>query len=280
MTYYIWFDESDKEGEFYSNFYGGILIKSKDFGNVLQMMKYKVEELELTNEEIKWQKVNQYTYEKYCSLVDFIFDLLENDLIKIRIFFRNNQYVPVGLTSEHKRNGFSFLYYQFIKHSFGLQYSNQTKEDITLKLFIDDIPMKGPDKAKFEEYLYRLNNDSGFKEAKIKLRYGDIQEVNSKKHIPLQLMDLVLGSICFRLNNKHKIKDPITNKRGNRTKLKELLFKRISKRIRILRPNFNIGESTGISYPSDIWDYPYSHWSFKPSNYNRDMNQSKGAKKR
>ena len=25
--YYIWFDESDKEGEFYSNFYGGILIK-------------------------------------------------------------------------------------------------------------------------------------------------------------------------------------------------------------------------------------------------------------
>lgn len=63
MTYYIWFDESDKEGEFYSNFYGGILIKSKDFGNVLQMMKYKVEELELTNEEIKWQKVNQYTYE-------------------------------------------------------------------------------------------------------------------------------------------------------------------------------------------------------------------------
>jgi hypothetical protein len=28
MTYYIWFDESDKEGEFYSNFYGGILIKS------------------------------------------------------------------------------------------------------------------------------------------------------------------------------------------------------------------------------------------------------------
>lgn len=113
MTYYIWFDESDKEGEFYSNFYGGILIKSKDFGNVLQMMKYKVEELGLTNEEIKWQKVNQYTYEKYCSLVDFIFDLLENDLIKIRIFFRNNQYVPVGLTSEHKRNGFSFLYYQF-----------------------------------------------------------------------------------------------------------------------------------------------------------------------
>lgn len=63
MTYYIWFDESDKEGEFYSNFYGGILIKSKDFGNVLQMMKYKVEELGLTNEEIKWQKVNQYTYE-------------------------------------------------------------------------------------------------------------------------------------------------------------------------------------------------------------------------
>lgn len=280
MTYYIWFDESDKDGEFYSNFYGGILIKSKDVDKVLMMMKCKIEELGLLDEEIKWQKVNHYTYDKYCILVDFIFDLLENGLAKIRIFFRNNQYEPIGLDREHRRNGFSYLYYQFIKHSFGLQYSNHTGDYVTLKLFIDDIPMKGSDKAVFENYLYGLNNDMGFKNAKIRLLHGDIQEVNSKKHLPLQLMDLILGAICFRLNDKHKMKDPETNKRGNRTKLKELLFKRISGRIRQLRPNFNIGESTGISSPSDRWDYPYSHWSFKPNNYIRDENKSKGNKKR
>ena len=84
--YYIWFDESDKEGAYYSNFYGGILVDSKNYENVLAMSKTFVEELGIT-EEIKWQKVNEYWYEKYLTLVDFIFDLLAQDYIKIRIFF-------------------------------------------------------------------------------------------------------------------------------------------------------------------------------------------------
>lgn len=35
------------------------------------------------------------------------------------------------------------------------------------------------------------------------------------------MMDLILGAICFRLNNKHKVKDSNTNRRGKRTILKE-----------------------------------------------------------
>lgn len=76
-----------------------------------------VEEVGLSGEEVKWQKVNQYTFDKYIRLVDFVFDLLENGFAKIRIFFRNNQFIPTGLTKEQKRNEFSLLYYQFIKHS-------------------------------------------------------------------------------------------------------------------------------------------------------------------
>lgn len=89
-----------------------------------------VEEVGLSGEEVKWQKVNQYTFDKYIRLVDFVFDLLENGFAKIRIFFRNNQFIPTGLTKEQKRNEFSLLYYQFIKHSFGLQYSNPTKRPV------------------------------------------------------------------------------------------------------------------------------------------------------
>ena len=91
IMYYIWFDESDKEGAYYSNFYGGILVDSKNYENVLAMSKTFVEEFGIT-EEIKWQKVNEYWYEKYLTLVDFIFELLAQGYIKIRIFFRNNQY--------------------------------------------------------------------------------------------------------------------------------------------------------------------------------------------
>ena len=63
-------------------------------------------------------------YEKYEKVVDFIFDLLKNDKMKIRIFFRNNQYRPIGLTREHKRREYQLLYYQFIKHAFGFGNKN------------------------------------------------------------------------------------------------------------------------------------------------------------
>ena len=240
--------------------------------------EYAVEEIGLAGEEIKWQKVNQYTFDKYVRLVDFVFDLLENGFAKIRIFFRNNQYVPTGLTREQKRNEFSLLYYQFIKHSFGLQYSNPTKRPVKLKLFIDDIPLKGEDKRVFESFLYRLNYDDVFNKGNIILAKGDIREVDSKKHLPLQLMDLILGAICFRLNDKHKVKDPETNRRGKRTRLKEQLYKHINSRIRGLKPGFNIGESTATIIPSDKWDYPYMHWSFKPTSSVRDVTKSKGYK--
>ena len=86
-SYYIWCDESDKEGLYYSNFYGGILIRSADLHKVLKLMSDKVAELDIT-EEIKWQKVNEYTFDRYVLLVDFIFDLLQQDLIKIRILVK------------------------------------------------------------------------------------------------------------------------------------------------------------------------------------------------
>lgn len=275
--YYIWFDESDKDGEFYSNFYGGILIKSKDIENVLYMMRIFVSENEI-NEEIKWQKVNTFNYEKYLKIVDFIFDLLKNNLIKIRIFFRNNQYIATNLTREHKRKEYSMLYYQFIKHAFGLRYSNKTDKTIYLKIMLDDIPLKGEDKNEFIDYIFKLRFDEGFKKAKINIRRRDIGEVNSKEQLPLQMMDLILGAICFRLNNKHKVKDSNTNRRGKRTILKEKIYKHICSKIREIKPGFNIGESTGISSPEDRWKYPYSHWSFKPTSCVRDLSKSKKRK--
>lgn len=49
-------------------------------------MTDKIAELEII-EEIKWQKVNEFTFDRCVLLVDFIFNLLQQDLIKIRKFF-------------------------------------------------------------------------------------------------------------------------------------------------------------------------------------------------
>lgn len=276
--YYIWFDESDKEGKYYSNFYGGILIKSEDLLSVIGKSESLINSLNLQSEEIKWQKVNQYTFDKYIKIVDFIFGLLKSGYAKIRIFFRSNQYVPVGLTPKQKRETYPRLYYQFIKHAFGLQYSNNTGKDVYLKIMLDDIPLKGEDVKTFKNYIYGLNDDSDFQNARIKIRYEDICEVDSSNHLPLQFMDLILGSICFRLNDKHKVKSDETGKRGKRTILKEKLYKYINSKIRELHPGFNIGLSTGISKKEDRWLYPYSHWSFIPSHNIRDLAKTKKRK--
>ena len=153
--YYIWFDESDKEGAYYSNFYGGILVDSKNYENVLAMSKTFVEEFGIT-EEIKWQKVNEYWYEKYLTLVDFIFDLLAQGYIKIRIFFRNNQYTAPYLTREQRHKAYPLLYYQFIKHAFGFQYSNPENKPQYLKIMLDDIPLK----VRIRRSLRNLSMDS------------------------------------------------------------------------------------------------------------------------
>lgn len=273
--YYIWLDESDKEGKYYSNFYGGILIDSEAYGEVLRLSQIEIAKVGLANEEIKWQKVNSYTFDKYKDIVDFIFFLLKSGKIKIRIFFRNNQYVPVGLTNEQKRHDYQLLYYQFIKHAFGLKYSNSEKKETNIKLLLDDMPLKGADSKVFKDYIFGLNFDDGFRNAHLHINREDICEVDSKKHIPLQFMDLILGAMCFRLNDKHKIKDPVTGKRGIRTKLKEQLYKYINQKIRELHPGFNIGISTGITELSDRWNDPYRHWSFKPTNYDRDYTKAK-----
>ena len=276
--YYIWCDESVKEGEFYSNFYGGLLIESKNLKRVLNRMEQKIQELDIT-EEIKWQKVNQHFFEKYIALVDFIFDLLEEGLIKIRIFFRHNQYVPKYLTREQMRKEYSMLYYQFIKHAFGFRYSNDSGHPVSLHIALDELPISEPEKNEFKDFLLGLENEPHYKAANIRIRRDDIQEVDSKKNLPLQMLDLILGAVCFRLNDKHKVKAEGTNRRGKRTILKEKLYRHIYFRISQMRRGFNVGVSTGLTSPIDIWTMPYRHWSFVPRMAEVDHKKTKKGRK-
>ena len=172
---------------------------------------------------------------------------------------------PLGLSNEQRRKEYQMLYYQFIKHAFGLGYCNPSGKPIRLRLFLDDMPLKKLDRQEFLDAIYKLNATVGFEKANIHIAEGDVAEVNSKKHLPLQVMDLVLGSICFRLNDKHLIKD-IDGKRARRTIIKESLYKYIRAKICKLHPGFNVGTNTGITKLSDRWEQAYRHWSFVPNN--------------
>lgn len=274
---YIWLDESDRHGEFYSNFYGGLLVHSRYYREVLERMRSIVEETGI-RDEIKWQKVNEYHYEKYIRLVDLLFDLAKEGKLKIRIFFRHNQYCPTRLTSEERKSDYPMLYYQFIKYAFGLPYAGIGELD-ALTLYLDEIPLRQAERDDFISHIRGLAKDHILKKMGLKIAEDSIIEVNSKQHLPLQFMDVILGAICFKLNEKDKLKAECENKVGKRTIMKLKLYKHINMRIRDIYPNFNIGVTTPIRVNSDSWTQVYRHWSFIPKYHTRDTARTKRAKK-
>lgn len=93
----------------------------------------------------------------------------------------------------------------------------------------------------------------------------DIAEFRSHDHVLAQCLDVVLGAMAFRLNNKHKVIPPGQKMRGQRTVAKERLYRHIHRQICTLKPRFNIGISTGTpGGQAERWSAPYLHWCFVP----------------
>jgi hypothetical protein len=267
--YFIWCDESDSKGKFCSNFYGGVLVRSHDLAEVQTTLRQACRKLHFFD-EIKWHKVSQHYVEKYKAAMDVFFSLVQEEKIKVRIMFTQNAYIATHLTERHTNEEFFILYYQFIKHAFGLSHSNSSEEDIYLRLYFDYLPDTLERRQVFKEYIRGLQTSRPFKLARLKIRKQDIAEVDSKKHLVLQLLDVVLGAVCFRLNNKHREIPPGKKRRGKRTVAKEQLYRHINGKLRQLRPGFNVGANTGIGNKEDHWLHPYRHWVFRPAEFEID----------
>jgi len=214
-------------------------------------------------QEIKWTKVTEQYLDKYIILINYFFTFIKSNKIKIRIMFRQNATVPQNLTKQQSENEYFLLYYQFIKHVFGLDYCNSNKKDnIVLKIYFDKLPDTKKKNKTFKGHIYALNEQLFLNN--IHIYNEDITEVDSKNHPILQCMDVILGSMNFKLNDMNKEKIAGTNRRGKRTIAKEKLYKEILKNIKEIYPNFNIGMSTSSRGDlSNKWKDPYRHWCFK-----------------
>jgi len=273
--YVIYTDESDKAGNYFSNFYGGVLVQSPDLQPVVNQLENCKLRLYLMS-EVKWQKVTENYLAKYIELMSDFFDLIAADKVKVRIMFTQNRNVPIGLSQEQRRNEYFLLYYQFLKHAFGLPLSTIEDQRVQVRLNLDQLPSNREQNLTFKSYILRLNQNPQFRAARVRFLPDQIAEVDSQHHILLQCLDIVLGAMCFRLNDKHKEKLPSQRMRGKRTIAKERLYKFILGRIRQIYPNFNIGLST--SDKGDItnrWKHPYRHWKFIPKEFEIDGAKSK-----
>jgi len=277
MEYIIYTDESVARGQYFSSFYGGALVRSPHWKETVEKLQSARGRLELRR-EVKWQKVTAHYVDRYIDLMDTFFDLVAQDILKVRIMFRQNLHVPTGLTKEQRENEYHLLYYQFIKHAFGLRYSNTTGDPITLRIYADQMPDTAEKNAIFKAHVAGLGNSKAFRDANIRVPRQQIAEVDSNKHSILQCLDVVLGAMQFRLNDKHKAKPEGARRRGKRTLAKERLYRHLRSRVAgvLARPNFNVGISTGTyGDRSNLWHHPYRHWLFVPRNHQRDESLSK-----
>lgn len=172
------------------------------------------------------------------------------------------------------------LYFQFIKHAFGLRYHPLAQHPVKLKIFFDEFPETKAAIKKFKGHILNLKDDYHIKRSGLTIRANDITEVRSHDHVLAQCLDIVLGAMAFRLNDKHKQIPIGQGRRGKKTIAKEKLYKAILRDIGKIRSGFNVGVSTGSDGdPANRWHAPYRHWNFVPSEMEYQEKLTKRKKK-
>ncbi|MEM8894081.1 MAG: DUF3800 domain-containing protein [Bacteroidota bacterium] len=263
----IYCDESLSVGPHYSDFYGGALINSSHIDTIRRELQTAKDNLHLHN-EVKWTKVTGQYLSKYITLIDVFFDFIADNQVKLRIMFRQSAFEAANLSKQQRDNGYFLLYYQFIKHAFGLRYCNDEQTLTHLRLYFDELPDRKDQCETFKNQIYALQSLAVFQRSRLQIRREDIVDIDSSEHVILQCLDIVLGAMAFRLNDFHKIKPAGSSRRGKRTIAKHKLYKHISTRVRQIYPNFNVGMSTGHpNGTADRWNMPYRHWCFRPSEF-------------
>ncbi|MCB9865862.1 MAG: DUF3800 domain-containing protein [Phycisphaerales bacterium] len=271
--YVIFCDESLCNGAYFSNFYGGVIVGASQFEAVSNRLN-AVKTAQNLHGEVKWTKVTKTYLPKYIELMDAFFDELKAGNAKVRIMFRQNARRPADQMILSAKDGFYKLYYQFVKHAFGFAYMPSHAKPVRLRLYFDQFPDTGEQVAAFRGFLLGLNRSKAFQDADLTVAAQDVAEVVSHDHVLLQCVDVVLGSMAFRLNDLHKQKPAGAKRRGSRTIAKEKLYNHIRNRIRELRPMFNVGISTGGTGP-ERWEQPYRHWAFRPEGFVFDKTLTK-----
>lgn len=263
----IYCDESDISGRHFANFYGGALVESRHLEEVIARLEGSKQALNFLG-EVKWQKITENYAQKYIDFVSEIFALMGEGKLKLRIMFTQNYFSAHRLTREQRENGFFLLYYQFVKHAFGLRFAGIAGQTTGVRIYFDKLPDTAEKCAAFKGYVSGLSKNHGFRQAGVTIRQDQIAEVDSKEHVVLQALDIVLGAMQFRLNDKHREKPEGARTRGKRTLAKERVYKHINACIRQLYggKQFNIGVSTGRPDPRGTheWADPHRHWLFIP----------------
>lgn len=267
MNYVIYADEAWTQSQplyRYHCFFGGILSSKDEFERLENEVKNLKKEFNY-KKEIKWSNISLQHIDFYNKLLLMVENFIcANYETKYRQMFMDRSFKYTGELIPELDSQFK-VYYQFLKHCFGFDYINE-RNTFTFKL---DNHSSHNHKIKLKAYLESIR----MKNVDIKVEF-----VNSKKSIPLQICDLLMGAAGYYGNkidldllpgNKRRTKNQIM--KSNFGKSIYNMLRKVDSHYRGSKA-FNWFETTGIDGDkSNRYNHKMRIWKFTPSKYELDI---------
>lgn len=255
-------------------FFGGVFGLEADLGR-LETALLRVRGGVNRAMEVKWSNVSRQSLPLYCELVDEFFRVLKELPIHYRQIFLDRAYVVTPAVGDGPSSDLDTQFricYQFLKHAFGLRYlptaldgcdqifirlDNHSSQEHTglLKQFAQELP----------RYLNRPD------------LVVDVSFVNSKKHLRMQLCDVLMGAAGSHGNKMHLRRQEGQRGMSDKQKVRHELALHVYRALRRFDAEargssaFNWFKTTG--HGGDLTsrlNHKIRIWKFKPAAYQRD----------
>lgn len=216
--------------------------------------------------EVKWSKISLKNNNIYEELIDLVnVKLLSTDL-KYRQMFRDKRDVYVG--EEAPLEGQFKLFYQFIKNSFGLEF---TENNSLIEIIIDEHSSVAH-KIKLKQFCEFLPKYLDRHDIRVTIKF-----INSRASRCLQCCDLLMGAAGYYGNKMYNDRIigqyRISKLQSVRKKLCKKIYNNFRAIDKINRNTlvFHWFESTGMNgNPRNKLNYKLAIWKFIPNNSIKD----------
>ncbi len=252
-------------------FFGGLLGRQHEIDALRANLAAKAAELSLRG-EIKWSKISPRSGRAYENIVAAFFDEFERlGSLRLRQIFLDRSYVPKPGVYDENASGLDIqykLYYQFLKHSFGLEHLPAGPTNIIVRLDEHSSQQHQADLKAFVEQLPAF-----LKRRDLKVSVAFVQ---SSSFIDLQLCDVITGAAGWLGNKQQEIrqvmpdgtlKRGMTDKQKAKLKVAKLIQSRLEKIDAADRGSraFDWWGSTALSSnPGNRLAHKFRTWCFHP----------------
>ena len=255
-------------------FLGGIFGEQAELDRLDKILK-AVKAKHGNHSEAKWGKITADRLPCFMEMVDCFARFVTEHNIKYRQLFYDRSYVHADTYQTAPGNLYGLevqfkLYYQFIKHSFGLQHLPLQKDGAIVYLRLDD-----HSNQKHKDNLVRFVQDLPriFNRPDLKFK---VSFINSAMTERIQICDLLMGAAGSHGNKMQSIRENGRRGMSPKQKVRESFCTHVYNHLRAISCGergtraFNWFETTGRINVEDSFNHKIRIWKFIPKIYYKD----------